>query len=358
MAFFKQRNLAQLSPTSDYIMDVLTVALQNEPAQMGLTALKNSDVFTAINILASDLATLPITTDNVHLNKLLNTKPNEIMNAFSFKYALMANMLLYGNSYAYINRKDGVPVELKFVPTVEIDNTLYDDHNIVYHWKTTDSKGKTSTYQINKEDMLHFKYATVNGLNGISPLYALTNEVALQNKGTNVLLSFFKRGALSSGILKVKEGQLDNESKANIRKAWDAANNGSENSSSTIILDGTMDYTPLELDTKVLDLVNSNTFSTKQIAKAFGIPLNRFGMELMSSSDGDLDLQYVKSTLRPYTTAFKVELENKLNAEILFNVGELLQTTFDKQASTMANLVEKGILTADEAKEKLFGKEL
>src|SRR5699024_12082277 len=74
--------------------------------------LRNSDVFTAINIIASDIASNPVLCDTDVINKEINNSPNETMDGFHFKYALAANMLLNGNSFAEILPNHN----LRFIP--------------------------------------------------------------------------------------------------------------------------------------------------------------------------------------------------------------------------------------------------
>lgn len=314
-------------------------------------ALRNSDVFTAVKILAGDVAASKIKSNNPEVERLLNTQPNELMTGFSLKHVIMVNLLLYGNAYVAIIRDEvGRPVKLKFMETIGT-NVYFDEENydLIYNYTWNGEN-----IVVRKENVLHFKMLSEDGLMGVSPLIALQREIALQNHGNKILLSFFKRGAFSSGILTILEGKLNKEAKEKIRKAWEEANNGSDNSSNTIILDSTMKYDRLELDTKVLDLVNNNVYSTKQIAKVFSIPLNRFGMELVNSNDGDMNLEYIKSTLKPYFVSIEEELNMKLGGEHKVDGSHLLEATFKEQAETLVELVETEIITKEEAYARLF----
>lgn len=314
-------------------------------------ALRNSDIYTAVKILAGDVASSKIKSDNPELERLLNTQPNELMTGFTLKHVIMVSLLLYGNAYVAIIRDEvGRPIKLKFMETVGV-NVYFDEENydLIYNYVWNGEN-----IVIDKKNVLHFKMLSEDGLMGVSPLISLQREIALQNHGNKILLSFFKRGAFSSGILTVLEGRLNKEAKEKIRKAWEEANNGSDNSSNTMILDSTMKYERLEMDTKVLDLVNNNVYSTKQIAKVFGIPLNRFGMELINSNDGDMNLEYIKSTLVAYFTSIEEELNVKLGAKHKIDYSHLLETTFKEQAEVFIDLVEAEIMSKEEAYARLF----
>ena len=99
------------------------VSMQTDDSNFyyGANAINNSDVFSAIRILASDVASSPIqllrgetlAKQDKYYN-LLNNRPNDLMDGFHFKFALMANLLLNGNSYAEIDNPDD-PKEIKLI---------------------------------------------------------------------------------------------------------------------------------------------------------------------------------------------------------------------------------------------------
>lgn len=176
-------------------------------------------------------------------------------------------------------------------------------------------------------DILHFKYFTQDGLTGLPPLYALRDELKIQQAGNRTLHNFFTRGVSGSGILKVHKSDLDGSAKNAIREKFEEANGSSsgDNALRTIILDETMDYKTLEINTDVLKLINSNDWNTKQIAKAFGVPIERLGVENEHSSTVQSNLQYIQSTLIHYFNVFVSELDTKLETNIRFNSDQLLR---------------------------------
>ncbi|PJN88203.1 phage portal protein, partial [Bacillus sp. mrc49] len=165
MAFFQKLGIKATS--NDPFLDALVSYTSNEGVSYtGIAAIKNSDVFTAVKILASDLATNPIelkenglTIENNDLNYLLNVKPNDISTAFHFKFALAANMLLNGNSYARIIRdKKGQPLRLDFLAVSRMTGET-NGHNIIYKYVSDNGE----TLELPQKDVLHFKYFTVDG---------------------------------------------------------------------------------------------------------------------------------------------------------------------------------------------------
>ncbi|MCP6646209.1 phage portal protein, partial [Klebsiella pneumoniae] len=83
-------------------------------------AIKHSDVFTAVTMIASDLARMPIRLMenreidyNNRITHLLNTRPNAVYNGYIFNLVVFINALLTSHGYVEIIRdKLGLPEAL------------------------------------------------------------------------------------------------------------------------------------------------------------------------------------------------------------------------------------------------------
>ena len=257
---------------------------------VGIGALRNSDVFTAVRVIASDLATNPIEYSDKRISVLLNKAPNDHMTAWGFKFALAANMLLNGNSFARVTKNPSGQVTGFELVTNSQMVVKQDDTTGIISYEYTPDSGRSQ--RLNASEVLHF---TQDGYKGLSPLYSLRDEVGVQKSGHALLKGFFNTGVQGTGILKVNKIQLDTKAKENIRNKFEAANSG-DNALKTIILDNDMDYKQLEVNTDVLNLVNSSDWTTKQIAKAFGLPLDRLGIESEHSNAVQSNLIYLQNT--------------------------------------------------------------
>ena len=338
MSFFTNDTTQPRDDNSDPFLDALVSMTSNDSGlYVGIGALRNSDVFTAVRVIASDLATNPIEYSDKRISVLLNKAPNDHMTAWAFKFALAANMLLNGNSFARVTKN----------PSGQDDTT-----GIISYEYTPDS-GRSQ--RLNASEVLHFKCFTQDGYKGLSPLYSLRDEVGVQKSGHALLKGFFNSGVQGTGILKVNKSQLDAKAKENIRSKFEAANSG-DNALKTIILDNDMDYKQLEVNTDVLNLVNSSDWTTKQIAKAFGLPLDRLGIESEHSNAVQSNLVYLQNTLIQYFTCFTSEMDAKLSTgdnRFSFNTDKL----FSADPATMQELAVKGlqggVLTTNEARARL-----
>lgn len=362
MALFKP--LTTKTTVGDPFLDaVISMSSDNNVQYTSIKALRNSDVFTAVKIISSDVASSPIellgnNTDNDnlnYLNHLLNVKPNKQMDGWHLKFTLMANMLLNGNSYAEIIKRNGKIEAIQFIPNSYVTVKQKDNGDLIYQITADNQKTRTVTEQ----NMLHFKYFTTDGLVGISPLYALQDELKIQGAGNRTLFNFFSRGVNGSGILKVNKSDLDLEAKQAIREKFEEANGSSDgdNALRTIILDDTMEYKTLEINTDVLRLVNSSDFQTKQIAKVFGISADKLAVENQHTSTKQANAMYLQNTLLHHCEVFSAELNRKLleSNQYTFKLDtqRLLQGDPEEELASIVKSVQGSIMTVNEARKKL-----
>lgn len=343
MSFFVKSSAT--SGTDDPFTEALVSLSSDDPYTfVSASVLRNSDIFAAVNIIASDIASNPILCDTPIFNTMVNDKPNDIMDGYHFKYALAANMLLNGNSFAEIRNHD-----LFFIPnnklTVEQDDV---SGRLTY---TYSPDGRTKR-QIAPNSILHFKYFTKDGVSGISPLYALKDERQIQSAGNKLLTGFFSQGVHGTTLIKVHKTELNKDAKENIRKAFDEATTG-DKALNSMVFDDSMDISNLSLNTDVLKLVNSNDWTTRQIAKAFGLPPERLGVENAHSNSEQSGIQYLQGTLQHYFDSFTSELSFKLGHSFSFNTDKLLSLDPKDQQALAVGSFTGGIAMRNEARAKI-----
>ena len=337
MGLFFKTEKRSLSSRSSTMLDFISTVNGNTTINFdGETALEQSDVFTAVKILAGDIAASKFKfSDNkqADIRKLdmLNKYPNASMTPYSFMFATIAQMLLSGNSFAIIHED-----WLEFAKPSQV--VVYEDLETgVLRYEYTNKAG--TSYKVDSSEMLHFKYVTVNGKTGISPLDALKTELSMLDNGNKMLSSFFKKGIQAGGVLKLNKGTLNNKSKKQIKQDFEEVNSGASNANGVIVLDDTQEFKQFELNTDILKMIQNNVYSTKQIAKAFGIPLSRFGMELVNTKDDSANDSYVSSTLRALSQMITDELAIKLGINVELDFSTL---TGQDTASRMNKAMDGG----------------
>lgn len=301
----------------DYIDQGILPGVSNMPSYSGIGALRNSDVLTAVSHVASNVARFPIVildddknaVKNIKsVDYLLNKHPNDMLSAYHWRFLMTVNAILTGDGFSRIIRDPHtkVPLEIQYFPPSQ---TYIDDSdltNIKYEFTPINQKGGGQTIVVPAEDVIHFMFFTYDGIHGRSPLLSLADEIGLQDDGIKTLRRFFKSG-LKGGLLKAK-GKLSPEARLKTRKAFEYAQANS-NAGSPIVTDDTFDYSPIEIDTNVLQLINSNNYSTAQIAKALHIPAYKLAVNSPNQSIKQLNEDFITSDLPYYFKPIASNLE-------------------------------------------------
>ncbi|XLL55923.1 phage portal protein [Staphylococcus aureus] len=207
-----------------YNEDDLQMMVQTLPGFQGtklrqykdIEAIRHSDIFTAVMMIASDLARMPIrVTVNGQINysdrivNLLNTRPNPMYNGYIFKLVVFVSALLTSHGYIEITRdKTGEPMNLTFRKTSEIELKSDARGRLYYFHQRIDSNGNNIERNVKFEDMLDIKFYSLDGINGLSLLDTLSRTIESDNNGKDFLNNFLRNGTHAGGILKMK-GVLD-----------------------------------------------------------------------------------------------------------------------------------------------------
>lgn len=341
---------------------------QGQPSQeyAPIEAIKNSDIFTAVTMIASDLARMPIRLiENNELNKhsnitkLFNIRPNGMYNGYIFKFVVFANALLTSHGYVEIIKdRNNKPVNLVFHKTSTITLKQKDNGEFYYALLSVLDNGKRLERNIDFENMIDIKFYSLDGINGLSLLNTLRNTIESDKNGKEFLNNFLRNGTHAGGILKMKDVVDNKQGRERARDEFHKAFSGTKQAGKVVVLDESMTFEQLEVDTEVLKLIRENKSSTREIAGVFGIPLHKFGIETSNMSITDANLDYL-STLKPYITCVCSELNFKFNKdtedvikEFKFDTTEIRVVDEKTQAEIDKINIDSGKVTLDEVRQR------
>ncbi|MFD0897324.1 phage portal protein [Loigolactobacillus binensis] len=357
MPFFRSADQGEGSDWARQLLDSGVLPSYSRGSYIGISALKNSDVLTAVSHVANNVARFPYAiidektgtiVQGNELDYLLNKKANTAMDSYHWKFAMTVNTILTGDSYTRIVRDPltDKPALLEFyLPS----QTYVDDSHadaLIYEF-TPNNSNKTIVEPA--ANVIHWKFFSYDGVHGRSPLLSLRDEIGLQESGIQTLKRFFKSG-LKGSILNAK-GKLSREARKKMREDFEFAQEGSSGGS-PIVVDETMEYKPLEVDTNVLQLINSNNYSTAQIAKALHVPAYKLAVNSPNQSIQQLNEDFIKSDLPYYFAPITAELQLKLFDDLerhqwRFEVDSRQETGLTVDDAKKA--VEGGLLTPNQA---------
>lgn len=333
---------------------------QLQPVANGMNAgeaIKNSDVFSCINLISSDVASaaFKINMQDDNLNYLLSVHPNNLYSPYQFWQTVLVNLLLNGNTFVVIWRDPatGMPTKLELLINLEVNLRLADDgQDIFYDINFFDSRPGTT---VEAKDMLHFRLLATNlstqyEVMGTSPLLALADEAMISKQSNKLTISALMNTLNPTGFITVP-GQIDKTKKENIRNSFIEQSSG-DNSGKPIVLDQTAKYDTAHVDPNILKLLDGVTYSKKQIAKCFGIPSDMLEMESEHSNIQQI-MSFYAACLNRYIFPITSEITNKLcdipGEKVTMDASAITDPDNSLFQTRMCNLVKNGVITPDYA---------
>lgn len=302
-------------------------------------ALLNSDIFSIIFRISSDMAAVPLLSDEP-LQSVIN-KPQNFFNVYNFRQQIWSQLMLTGNAYCYIKKNNDLPIGLELIPFSQVQLEINDDSsdiNYYVDWSFSDEQRGRKKYS--SADILHFKLLStaVNSVYiGTSPLVSLAREVEIQNQSNRLTLSSLKNAISPTITLNVPEGIIEADAKKNIRDQFIAANSG-QNSGKPIVLDQGLQLHRIDINPDVAKLLANTTFSQTQIAKAFCVPddyLNGKGNE--QSSIEQVRSLY-QNSLNIYMQPILAEMQLKFNTKITADIATAMDVDNQQLIDNVAKL--------------------
>ena len=304
------------------------------------TAMNISAVYRAVEIISDSIAMLPIQVKERHGLEILKDHnlytifedKNGLLNKYTFIKMLIQSVLLKGNGFALINRNlDGSVKSLRFLESCEV-NILYNKpkNELYYSVPTITPK------RIEPINMIHLIKNSFDGVIGVSVLTYAARSIKNANNTENSANNFFESGCNLSGILKVN-GQLNPQQKQDIRNSWSKAYGTGGNG--LAVLQGNMEYQPVQLSASDSQLLESRQFNVQDIARFFGISPVLLG-DLSHTSYNTVEAiqqAFLLHTLQPYIVIVEEEFTKKLlkkqENDLIINLDETYLLKTDKAAT-------------------------
>lgn len=332
--------------------------LRNQYSAMNISA-----VYRAVEIISDSIAMLPIKIrqlDADHYNELDSHSLNLVLknagylSKYTFIKLLIQSIMLRGNGFAYIERAgDGTVTGLRYLPSGDVQIHYNKEKKELYYTCNYVSKKR-----IEPINMIHLLKNTYDGVNGVSTLTYATRSISLSNNTENSANNFFTSGCNLAGILTV-QGQLNDKQRDQIRSSWNQAY--SNGGAGLAVLQGNMDYKPIQLSAAESQMLESREFNITDIARFFGISPVLLG-DLSHSSYSTIEAtqnQFLLHTLNPYIVLVEEEFTRKLfkpsenNLVIDLDETALLKTDKSALAGYYGALLDKGVLCVNEVRKEL-----
>jgi HK97 family phage portal protein len=222
-----------------------------------------------------------------YINKLLK-RPNPLKAGAEFFSEIIANKLLFGNSYILaVNGcgKSSVPHELYSLNPSAVEILNINGATTGYKYSIEgNNKHYDKVYAIDsvskQSQILHIKnYNPTNNIYGLSCIESAGSLIDLHNRATQWNYTLLKNGARPSGALVVSSGgNLTQEQFDRLKGELQEKYYGSSNAGKPMLLEGGLDWKEMSITPKDMDFIESKNSAAREIALAFGVPPQLLGI--------------------------------------------------------------------------------
>lgn len=305
--------------------------------------------------------------ENDYRNYLLNNMANNYLTSFNLKKAILKDIILYGNGYAYVDKNSrGKISSLEYVPanfvTPGSDNFgYYYDISAIQTGVMGEMKEPT---RIDEFNMLNVVVNPVaNSVKGAGILDFAKETLVIANQENNYVKNLFLNGLSAKAILNSKT-PFKKETKEKLKEDLLNFYSGSQNAGKMLVLEGDISIQSLALTPADINLIQSRNLTVTEIARFLNIPKHLLNLDRGQGTYSNITqerLQLIQSTLTPYVTNFQQALNNilltaaekKSGYHFSFDSNETLKLTPQEQADYLVKLLDANIMTVNEVRRRL-----
>ena len=285
---------------------------------------------------------------NSQLDRLLQVQPNPHMNAFDMLYKLVTHTQLYNNGFAYLQRSESGDI-IGIYPVIGSNVKFMADATGQLFCKFIFRSGRS--FILPYADIIHIRrHFNSNDFFGDSNA-AILPALELSHTQNEGIVKGIKNGANIRGVLTYNQLLSDEKLKASKDKFVEdylaISNDGG-----VIAVDAKMEYTPITLDSAIID--------DKQLQATKTMIFNYLGLSesiVNSNYTEDEWAAFYASVIEPIALQLSLEFTRKIFSDreqafgnsILFESGRLQYTANKTKVELLRHLLPYGVLTINQA---------
>ena len=337
-------------------------------------AMEAPTVYACVRLISQTLARMPwqvlrnsadgASNDVTHpVWSLLNAEANEDCTSFVMREAQISDCLLYGNSFAFINRNPaGTPIGLERLRP-DLMYMMRDQANQPYYQYWTGKADEKASEEIKQRkfrpyDILHVVGPGADGMLGEAPIHRMRDLIGMELELQEFTSRFFSQNCRPAGVLSMP-GRLSAEGANRLREAFNRVHSGAQGAGKIAILEEGLRFEAISTNAKDSDLDSMKKFCRQQIAAAFNVPSHRVGDNdgVSYSSAEQANAVFVQSTLAGWAARLEQEVNRKLlkrgdDVTTRISFDDLLRGDMSTRFQAFAIAVTNGILTPNEIRQR------
>lgn len=327
-------------------------------------SMRYAAVQACVRVLSEDIAALPLylyrrtgqggkeRAADHPLYPLLRLAPNPEMTAIAFKEALMVNVLLTGNAYAFIEM-NGAGRVMALWPMMSSEVQPYRTEAGAIRYRA-------GRVDLSAAEVLHIPGLGYDGLMGMSPISYARETIGLGIAAEEFGGQFFKNGTHLGGVITVP-GHLSDDSFERTKTQFQQMYRGLQNSHGVPLLEGGATYQQVGIAPEDAQFLETRKYQRSEIAGIFRVPPHMVG-DLEHATFSNIehqDISYLQRSLLPWLTRIEQNMTQKLlTAEerreyvIEHETGSFMRGDTKSRFEAYAIGIQNGILSVNEARSK------
>lgn len=342
----------------------LTVVHSNSPDVGVDGALQISSVWACIELLADNIASLPIfvymvkdglrqLARDTDLWRLLHTSPNSRHTSMEFWQFMVMNYMLRGNAYARLERNSkGEVIAMWPLSSDQVQVKVLDDGSLVYEYSVN-----STVIVYAEKNILHFRDKG-NGIIGMSRLDYMRSSLSVAINAQNTTNNTYEKENRRPMVFMIDK-TLKSEQREAIRKNFKGLTESGDDD--LLILEAGAKVEALSMTPAEVQLLETRKFSVEDISRWFGIPsvlINDLANRVPYGNNDDLIQIFYKFKLRPMLVGFEQAMtkrvltaEQRAKMSLEFSIDAILRGSLKDRVEIYAKQVQNGMKSRAEVRQ-------
>lgn len=335
-------------------------------------ALEVTAVLACVRVIAEGIAQVPLkifqqsgrqilpATEHP-LYRILHRKPNPWMSSFEMRETMAIHAALTGNAVAFVNRVPGTGRILEIIPLRPNDVFIVRAPGGTPVYTVTGANG--SAREFPAEAIWHWRGPSWDGVAGLEIIKYAREAISLALVTEQAHASLHKNGARTSGIYSV-EGTLSQEQYKSLRGWIETAYAGAANAGRIMLLDRAAKFTPQSMTGIDAQHLETRRYQVEEICRAFRVMpiMAGYGDKAATYASAEqMFLAHIVHTLAPWYSRIEQSIDCQLLSDkevgqgyyAKFIAEGMMRGAFKDTAQSLTQLTTNGIMTRNEAREKL-----
>lgn len=291
---------------------------------------------------------------------LLNRQPNDEMDAYTYKKAMVRDFLFYGTSNSVIERNLNDITGLYLLPTKNVSVKVFLNGGYK-RYSELELINMNNKYTYYNHQLLSVLRNSHDGFVGQGILSQNEQTLRMAMDEARYSSSILKNGSLPLGILRA-EGKLSDIAFNNLKNSWSGLYQGADKAGKTVILEEGLDYKPISLNPNDMQLTESKRSTISEIARILNMPESMINSSAAKYGSNERDniafLQYcispiVKSIEGALNKSLLLETEKEEGYEFKIDSSKLLKMTRKERAEAISQEFNGGLISFWEARSEM-----